>query len=282
MADKIEYMGHSLIQHGKINDRVYLMKTCRDDYPQILEQLCALAAARDYSKIFAKVPSWAKRGFERRGYKTEAHIPQFYHGTEDAFFMAKYLDSSRERVADTKLFDRIIDTAQSTKPLPPDAMRLDSGFRGGLMAPQDAREMAEVYKKVFETYPFPIHNPAYLADTMGKNIVYFGIRENEKLVAVSSCEMDEQAKNVEMSDFATLPKYRAKGLASHLLMRMEDAMRQRGMITAYTIARAESYGMNITFALHRYIFSGTLRNNTNIFGGIESMNVWYKTLLPQN
>jgi len=36
--------------------------------------------------------------------------------------------------------------------------------------------------------------------------------------------------------------------------------------------------MNITFARNNYSFAGTLINNTNISGQIESMNVWYKAL----
>jgi len=37
--------------------------------------------------------------------------------------------------------------------------------------------------------------------------------------------------------------------------------------------------MNITFSKCHYSFGGTLKKNTNISGGIESMNVWYKKLL---
>ena len=36
--------------------------------------------------------------------------------------------------------------------------------------------------------------------------------------------------------------------------------------------------MNITFAKHGYSFAGTLTNNTQISGQLESMNVWYKAL----
>jgi hypothetical protein len=36
--------------------------------------------------------------------------------------------------------------------------------------------------------------------------------------------------------------------------------------------------MNATFAKAGYSFGGTLINNTNISGDIESMNVWYKNL----
>ncbi len=35
-------------------------------------------------------------------------------------------------------------------------------------------------------------------------------------------------------------------------------------------------GMNITFAKTGYTYAGTLINNTNISGRLESMNVWYK------
>jgi putative beta-lysine N-acetyltransferase len=107
---------------------------------------------------------------------------------------------------------------------------------------------------------------------------YFGCRLSGKLVALSSAEMDSEGLNVEMTDFATLPDYRGHGLAAHLLARMEAEMADAGMLTAYTIARAYSFGMNITFARAGYEFAGTLTNNTNISGGIESMNVWWKRL----
>jgi hypothetical protein len=36
--------------------------------------------------------------------------------------------------------------------------------------------------------------------------------------------------------------------------------------------------MNITFARAGYRYAGTLVNNTQICGQLESMNVWYKPL----
>ena len=98
------------------------------------------------------------------------------------------------------------------------------------------------------------------------------------MVAASSSEMDVDGRNTEMTDFATLPEARGQGLAQHLLQIMERAMRKTGIQTAYTIARALSPGMNITFAKAGYRFGGTLINNTQISGQIESMNVWYKAL----
>jgi len=79
-----------------------------------------------------------------------------------------------------------------------------------------------------------------------------------------------------MTDFATLTACRGHGLALYLLQQMEEEMKLRGMHIFYTIARAYSHGMNITFARNGYTYAGTLTNNTNISGSLESMNVWYK------
>jgi putative beta-lysine N-acetyltransferase len=102
-------------------------------------------------------------------------------------------------------------------------------------------------------------------------------RSTEKIVAVSSAEIDAEAKNVEMTDFATLYDYRGNGLAGALLARMEAEMSAMGIKKAYTIARALSAGVNILFARAGYEYAGTLINNTNICGQIESMNVWHKS-----
>jgi putative beta-lysine N-acetyltransferase len=276
MNDKIKKYGKSLIQHGKNSDRVYLLKLSMDDFPKILDQIYELAKTNEYSKIFAKVPDWAKDEFALNNYETEAYIPNFYKGKEDAFFMAKYLDPLRKEEPHLELIEEIIDVTKNTQPVTD--LKLKDNYEFEILGPKDVLEMVSVYEKVFKTYPFPIHNPDYLAETMQENIVYFGVRDKGTLVALSSCEMDEQSKNVEMTDFATLPEYRAQGLASFLLAEMENEMKNRGIMTAYTIARAVSYGINITFAKHKYIFAGTLINNTNISGGIESMNIWYKPL----
>jgi putative beta-lysine N-acetyltransferase len=138
--------------------------------------------------------------------------------------------------------------------------------------------MASLYRKTLETYPFPIHDPGYLARTMADNVVYFGVFGAGELVALSSAEKDAGASAAEMTDFATLPEYRGKGLSSCLLKQTEEAMKAEGIKTAYTIARAESYGMNIVFARCGYEYRGRLVNNTDIAGDIESMNIWYRRL----
>jgi len=55
-------------------------------------------------------------------------------------------------------------------------------------------------------------------------------------------------------------------------------MSELGIKTVYTIARLNSIPMNVTFLKRGYKYGGTLINNTNISGKIESMNVLYNYL----
>lgn len=277
MSDTIAELGKSIIQHGKVSDRIYLMKLDPDEAEKIVVELEEIAKQNQYTKIFAKIPSKSKQIFLDSGYIQEAHIPYFYNGEDDAFFMAKFFSDQRRNQQDK---DRIVDvlkvaqSKQTIRQIDP----LKQGYECRKAIPEDALQMSQVYKKVFASYPFPIHNPEYIKETMHKHIEYYGIWHEGKIAALSSSEMDLKSLNVEMTDFATLPEYRGNKFAIYLLNEMEQAMKQKGIKTAYTIARAVSYGMNSTFSKMGYTFTGTLVNNTNISGGLESMNVWYKPL----
>jgi putative beta-lysine N-acetyltransferase len=109
-------------------------------------------------------------------------------------------------------------------------------------------------------------------------IRYFIIRKSYQLAAVASCEIDAENLNAEVTDFATDTQFRGMGFAGILLHAMETEMKKEGILLAYTIARATSRPINITFAGAGYHFGGLLPNNTNICGSLESMNVWYKRL----
>ena len=277
MYDTVEKLGKSLIQYGNYNNRIYLMKLHPDDEDHIVGDLDRMARDMDFSKIFIKIPSHVKHRFTEAEYRAEAFIPKFYNGEKTILFMAKYLKEIRSIDTQHDRVKQVIKAAKSKMAKSTD-VHLDSQYRFRIAEKRDIPAMVEVYKKVFETYPFPIHDPDYLAQTMDQNLIYFTIWKDAELVAISSSEMDKSGENVEMTDFATLPEMRGAGFASFLLCEMEAKMREMGIKTAYTIARALSFGMNITFAKQGYTYSGTLVNNTNIFGHLESMNVWYKSL----
>jgi len=277
MNDRIETFGNSSIQHGKHSNRAYLMSLSPSDLPEILPHLDSLALTQGYTKIFAKVPAQCEELFAANQYQAEADIPGFYGGEEGVFFMGKYFSAERQIEKKPDLVEKALEAAIE-KPTLEEAPVLESPLVCRATEAHDAEQMAELYRKVFASYPFPIHNPEYLVETMENHVYYYGLWDQEKLVALASAETDLRGQNAEMTDFATLPDYRSKGLASYLLSQLEDASAERGIQTAYTIARAYSYGMNITFAKQGYTFSGTLTHNTQISGELESMNVWHKAL----
>ncbi|MEA1945458.1 MAG: putative beta-lysine N-acetyltransferase [Euryarchaeota archaeon] len=277
MPDKIERLGDSYIQHGTFNDRIYLMKLSCRDYPDIVNRLHNLAHRHGYSKIFAKVPESACPLFLKKEYEVEARIPSFYDGEETGLFLGKFLQKNRQNSSDQEIIQSVLKTAEEKAALV-DSPTLPEPMQWRICRPDDAEEMAEAYRHIFETYPFPIRDPDYLRETMDGNTVYFAVECEEKIVSLASSEMYKEDCHVEMTDFATLPEYRRNGLATFLLSVMEEEMRRQGLKLSYTVARAISYGMNITFSRMGYQYSGTLLNNTNIAGRLESMNVWYKFL----
>lgn len=251
------------------------MKLHQDDHPDILTELDKLAQERGYSKIFAKIPSSARKVFLNHGYQQEASIPGFYNGIEDAYFMGKYYSNQRSHNNNVDQDRKVLAAANSISGQK-GHIDLNDGFQFHVCRDHDVPGMASVYKEVFETYPFPIHQTEYISKTMEEGIVYFSIQEDSRIIALSSAEIDIEDKNAEMTDFATLPEYRGRGLSSFLLDKMEENMQKWDVETLYTIARASSFGMNIVFAKAGYIYAGTLVNNTNISGNLENMNVWYK------
>ncbi len=276
MIDRMERIGRSLIQHGDHSARIYLMKISSEDCPQIVDALDALADREGYSKIFAKVPVSISQEFLDNGYRAEARVPQLFHGREEGVLLGKFLHSARSVEREPKLVEDVLAKARGQA-----NDRMPVLPQGAVLRPlieADVAMAAAVYKEVFASYPFPIHDQGYLLDTMRDNVRYFGVWHKGRLAALASAEMDRGAKHAEMTDFATLPCFRGMGLARILLASMERAIHSDGIRTAFTIARAYSYGMNITFARMGYRFGGTLRNNTQICGRQESMNVWYKAL----
>jgi putative beta-lysine N-acetyltransferase len=278
VRDRIDRLKDTVYQHGPFNDRIYVMRTHREDLDDLLPYLANLATKRRYGKVIAKCPAGCGPAFEAWGARREATIPGYYGGNEDALFMARYFDDERqvERRPQDVTDTLAIATAKAKEPASRQVRNWDGEAR--VAGPDDLVEMSRVYRIVFPTYPFPIDDSAFLEQAMQDDVVFFKLAKDGRIGALASAEMDADNRAVEMTDFATLPEFRGEGAAQCLLGAMEEAMRQRGHQTAFTIARAYSTGMNVTFAKHGYAHGGTLTMNTNIGGAIESMNVWSKRL----
>jgi putative beta-lysine N-acetyltransferase len=281
MTDIIEKIGFgTYIQHGKLNDRIYLMKLNKSDFPEILDDIFALAKKNNYTKIFCKVPQWAAAFLYSKGFIVEAQIPRFYNNSEDVFFMSKF-QPGRLLNPEHEMLEKLSQQLLNINKVPR-AIEIPSGFNLIRLKKENAEMIAKVYQDVFESYPFPIFDPEYIVKTMDENVQYYGIETKGKLIGLSSAEIDKKGQNAEMTDFATLPEFRGQKLAYMLLLKMEKEMQLQEISTVYTIARLNSLAMNKTFQNASYKYSGTLIHNTNISGKIESMNVYYKHLEINN
>jgi len=273
--DLIETIGKgTLIQHGKHNDRIYLLKLDTNDIPDIFKIMSELCHKNKYSKITCKVPKNMAPIFYSEGFILEAYIPKFYNSTEDVFFVSKFTNS--DRILNIEK-NHLITFCEILKKENKWILNKDE-FEIRELTLSDTPQISKIYRKVFKTYPFPILEEEYIQKTIMDNVRYFGAEKNGKLAAISSSEIDYTSMNAEMTDFATDPKYTGNNLAFKLLTFMENRMKEANIKTLYTIARLKSSPMNITFIRADYKFSGTLMKNTNISGDIESMNVYYKHL----
>jgi len=270
--DRTELFGGATVQHGHDSDRAYLVKPGPDAAADVA-LLERLAADHGYSKLFAKTVGAATPTFERAGFHAEARIPSGRSGSELAF-CSRFLTAEREHERFPEEVRRALEPHTRRAGAPSDET---SGAQP--LSALDATELAALYHAVFESYPFPIDDPAFLLEAMVEGTVFVGVRDGSgTLVAAASAEISEQTLTCEMTDFATRPENRGAGMAGVLLTGLEAEVAHQGIRVAYTIARATSMSMNSVFARSGYTYAGTLVNNTHIAGRIESMNVWFRRL----
>ena len=255
------------------NQRIQVLDYRFQDARAFVEALRRRAEASGFGKVFMKSRAGDTPALETAGMEREATIPAYFGG-EDADVVALFVDPSRRESPHLDEERQILEKVRSA-PRQPDPPPLPTDHQSLTATPEDAEELAALYAEVFVSYPYPIQDPSYLVDTMRSHVVYRIVRdERNRVVAAASGETDPDHGNAEMTDFATLPDQRRKGLALHLLAGLEEEMERKGIEHLYTIARARSFGMTRVFYNRGYRFTGTLVNNCHISGGFEDMHVW--------
>ncbi|MDD2443057.1 MAG: putative beta-lysine N-acetyltransferase [Desulfotomaculaceae bacterium] len=245
---------------------------------KMVRVLTEKALKRGLDKIWLKSKVKWVHAFTSAGMQLEAKIPGYFMGKEQALIFAKYLSVKRQTASNKNGRRQVIklllnSAAEPKKRMPATGITLKQGQA------QHCKDLARLYDRVFITYPFPVFDPGYLKNTMEHGVYYMTAwTEEEGLVAAASAEINFKEKNAEVTDFATLPEWRGRGLASCLLKQLETRLRSGGIRCFYTIARSSSAGMNKVFAGLGYGFRGILNNNCNIGGDFEDMNVWSKNL----
>lgn len=217
--------------------------------------------------------------WERGGFQKEAVIKGFFPD-EDAHIWATFTESEREVAPRDELHDLTVEMA-AAKPVSP-VPELPEGYLCHVSRPGDTAEICRLLDQTFEDYPTPIEE-ALIEEQIRTQANHFRVIRDPKreVVAVASAEIDHERFAAEMTDCATRPDQRGKGLMNHLLARLEhDLLRVFGIRDLYTLARADEVGMNCAFSKRGYDYFGRLRNNCRMPNGWESMNVWCKTAQP--
>jgi putative beta-lysine N-acetyltransferase len=211
--------------------------------------------------------------FESKGFIQEAFIKGYFNGI-DMYFLVRYLNEDRKISNKFTKEESIINDLTKEKSLP----EIIYTSEVTIATESDADELTSLYSKIFKVYPTPISEPGYVLKTMKEGTLYVCIRQNGKIVSAASAEINNKFSNAELTDCATLPETQGQGHMKKLLKKLEELMVDRNIKCLYTIARAESTGMNKVFHQLQYMYSGRMINNCYIYSGLEDMNVWFKLI----
>ncbi|OCT13894.1 putative beta-lysine N-acetyltransferase [Paenibacillus pectinilyticus] len=251
-----------------------------DDYrgniDAIYERVVEIAKAHTLTKLFIKSREHDWQAFLSKGCMLEGIYKGYYNGS-DAYCMAWYEDLER-RTSDYWLEEDQIIKQVFAIPLKPDRPAVPTHCTLRLARSEDAESLANLYKEIFQTYPTPMHDPAYVAKTMREGTIYYLVETATQLISAASAEINTVYANAEMTDCATLPAYRNLGLMRLLMHALEEDLISRHITCAYSLSRALSFGMNAVFFQLGYRYYGRLTKNCDIYDKFEDMNLWVKSL----
>ncbi len=271
--------GHREAVFDPRNRRLKLYGLAPED-ANALDPKALIAGAGEDPTRFTKVTAYARPGsgdlWIQAGWREEGTIRGYFPDGADAVLWARYTDPARAEEPRADEHRRAVDVARSKEPATP---RLPEGYRSEPARPGDAAEIAALMGSVFPDYPTSLA-PDHLARLIesGSNRFRWVRDGSGRMAAVASAEIDRARLNAEMTDCATRPSERGRGLMVWILRALEqDLAREEGIIDLYTLARADEVGMNCAFAKLGYDYTGRLVNNCRMPNGWESMNVWCRT-----
>ncbi|MRX56693.1 putative beta-lysine N-acetyltransferase [Bacillus idriensis] len=275
MLSKKDYRAEAVLDY--FNKRLRI-----DDYrgktDSLLKDASKLASDNRFTKVIVKGKACDITNLLKEQFQLEAIIKNYFHG-EDAYFFTKYLSEERRKTDSWTKQDSIITSINEKKK----TVHLQSGEFGFRAADEhDAEKLAELYKAVFDVYPTPLHSSDYIQKTMRDGTIYFLAEKENTIVSAASAEINAAYNNAEITDCATLPEVRKHKLMRSLILLLEQKLCDQGVFCVYSIARAESFGMNAVLHQLDYEYTGRLTNNCVISTDLENMNVWCKDLSAGN
>jgi len=232
--------------------------------------LIHLALTKKLEKIWlwalpADVPEFLQCGFRIEGSLFRGNYEEF------AVSLAYYVSESRGH--SNKLHTEI-DIIHKVRTVPLNrSEHLPLGIEIKLLNESYAQQISQILRQIFISYPSPVENPQYIRSSIQDGNIFAGAFLKNRLVSVAAAYPDPILNRCEMTDCATLEDYRGLSLSEILLWLLEQEV-NNGSFIIYTLARAQSYGMNRVFHKLGYSYQGRLINNCNIAGSFEDMNIW--------
>lgn len=248
----------------------------RGNVERVIQESELVAKNNQAEKLICKVRYEYFSDFLVHGFCCEAKLDGYFLGS-DAYFFSKYYQTDRLinkfGISEDQMMNNIYLLQKGGK-----ENKIKNGNVKRKADKSDVIKLAELYKAVFPIYPTPLHDPDYIAKTIKEGTIYFVIETDELIVSAASAEVNNIYKNAELTDCATLANFRKHGFVKLLLIKLEEELFRNGIFCVYSLARAQSFGMNAAFYQLGYQYRGRLPNNCLIYDKLENMNLWVKNL----
>ncbi len=260
----------------EFNSRIKLMHYNKDYVEALLAHLEELAEIKDIGKVMIYANPEDISFFENLGFQREGEISGFFQG-EPACILSRFLEHGRAVQKDEQAKDEIVEMAEKIDPKDERTV-LDPEFRLRHANKDDAEQLAELYKVVFKTYPTPIHDPEFIRQCMDQDVYFTVVTDRNRIVSSASADVFSRYQSAEITDCATHPDYRGKGMLNAIIYDLEQRMRELEIPHLFSLTRAVSTGMNMVIAKRGFEYKGRLIQNSQIAGQFEDMNIWVKKL----
>lgn len=260
----------------------YFNERCRvDDYRgnihYLIEDLLTYVDGKGFTKIIVKARKKDVPSLLSKLFSMEAIVDDYFQG-DSMYFMCRYLSDQRRNSDRLLEQDKMISTIYG-RPKKSHIPQQNPMVVIRKATIQDALKLSELYKQTFTLYPTPLHDSSYIVKTMQNDTIYYVAEDGNQIISAASSELNRTYYNAEITDCATDPAYRKHKLMNTIIQHLEKELKQNGIFCSYSIARAESFGMNAVLHQLSYEYRGRLVNNCYIGNSIENMNVWCKNLV---
>lgn len=244
------------------------------DPEKLIYEMLRICLEHNFGKLICYTFPRDRDVFLRHDFSLEGKLSGFFKG-ESADCFSYFLNHRRTQSSLLPKEDEIIAYCAKYKLK---RERPDSTEHLRTAQKEDAEKIASLFQEVFPLYPSPMDRPNYVRHLMEQDVLFKMIEIDGAPVSVAAADMNPKFLHAEITDCATLEPFRGNGYLSKLIFSLEKDLKSMGYLTAFSLARARSYGINIVLSSHGYKYSGRNINNCRIMNGFEDMNIWVKQL----